>query len=140
MKNMYKKICITLLALVPVVSFAQTKDLKYIARLITEYLNIGLALIIALAVVVFVWNVFRYFFTEKEKKEAGLYVMYSIIGFFVILSFWGIVAVVRNSLDLEDRTPTFPSFNLNGGGTKTNSNVYPGGPNPPVKYPGGPTP
>ncbi|MES3031348.1 MAG: pilin [Patescibacteria group bacterium] len=87
------------------------KTLKDIAGLVIEYLNIAIYLIIGLAIVTFVWNVYRYFFTEKDKTEAGLYVMYSVIGFFVILSFWGLVAILRNSLKLNDRAPSFPGFN-----------------------------
>ena len=87
MKKIYTKIIVSSLALLPIVSFAAGKTLKDIAALVIQYLNIGLVLIIGLAVVVFVWNVFRYFFTEKEKKEAGMYVLYSIIGFFIIFSF-----------------------------------------------------
>lgn len=113
MKNKIYNVKIGLLALIttiilPVIVNAEAKTLKDIAKLITEYLNIGLMLIISLAVVVFVWNVFKYFFTEADRKEAGMYVLYSVIGFFIIFSFWGLVAIVRNSLQLEDQAP--PSF------------------------------
>lgn len=123
MKNKIYNVKIGLLALIttiilPVMVNAEAKTLKDIAKLITEYLNIGLMLIISLAVVVFVWNVFKYFFTEADRKEAGMYVLYSVIGFFIIFSFWGLVAIVRNSLQLEDQAP--PSFTGlptgNGGG------------------------
>ena len=40
------------------------KTLKDIAALVIDYLNIAIYLIIALAVVTFVWNVYRYFFTD----------------------------------------------------------------------------
>lgn len=114
MKNFSNKIVIlVLISSMPVITFAADKDLKYIAGLIIDYLNIALYLIIGLAFVTFVWNVFRYFFTEKDKKEAGLYVMYSVIGFFLILSFWGIVAIVRNSLKLDDNPPSLVPDGLN---------------------------
>lgn len=123
MKKNNLKIALLALTLSPVVTFAAGKTLKDIADLIVEYLNIGLALIIGLAVVTFVWNVYLYFFTEKDKTDAAKYVMYSVIGFFVILSFWGIVAVVRNSLNLDDSKPaSLPTTGLgnvfNNGGVK----------------------
>ncbi len=107
MKNIYKKIGLGLLTLTPAITFAQeNKTLKDIAGLVIDYLNIGLTLLIGLAVVIFVWNVVKYFFfAEQDHAKAGMYVLYSIIGFFVILSFWGIVALVRNSLHLDDRKP-----------------------------------
>lgn len=131
MKNMYKKSTTSLLllsALLPSVTFAEGKTLKDIADLVVEYLNIGLSLIISLAVLTFVWNVYRYFFfTEADRKEAGQYVLFSVIGFFVILSFWGMVAVVRSSLKLDDRQPntTLMGQNMGNNGNGGSSNVPP---------------
>jgi hypothetical protein len=111
----------------PGIIFAQGPTLKDLAQLVAEYLNIGLSLIIGLAVVVFVWNVFIYFFTEKDKTEAGKYVLFSVVGFFVILSFWGIVAIFINTLRLDSRQPSsVPSFlNFNGANTNSPSNTAP---------------
>lgn len=120
-----KLLLLTLLA--PSLTFAQSKSLKDLAQLVAEYLNIALSLIIGLAVVVFVWNVFIYFFTEKDKTEAGKYVLFSVIGFFVILSFWGIVAIFINTLKLDNRQPSsLPSlFNPNGSNTSQPANTAP---------------
>lgn len=123
--------------LFPLISFAQEKkDLKYLVGVILEYLTIGIYLIISLAVVTFVWNVYRYFFTEKSKTEAGMYVLYSTIGFFVILSLWGLVALLTNSLKLDNQQPnwpfgssgqvfTKPGSTINQGYTKPGSTVNP---------------
>lgn len=111
------------MALFPLISLGAGKTLKDIASLFVEYLNIGIELIIALAVVTFVWNVYRYFFTEQDRAQAGMYVMYSIIGFFVILSFWGMVALVKNSIKLDDARPDFKLFG--GSTTNTNTNTTP---------------
>ena len=138
MKYMNKKIIVGILALMPAVTFAAGKDLKSIISIAVEYLNIGVSLIIALAVATFVWNVYIYFFTEtKERKDAGMYVLYSVIGFFVILSFWGLVAILRNSLKLEDQRPA-DLFNIgsssnggsNGGSSNSGSTLLEGGSNP----------
>jgi uncharacterized membrane protein YuzA (DUF378 family) len=126
MKYIYKNLTLGLITFFPIFAFAEEKkDLKYLASLFASYLNVAIQLIIGLAVVVFVWNVFQYFFTEKdkEKKEAGMYVFYSIIGFFVILSFWGMVAVVRNSLKLEDSIPRIPTLDFNASGNSGTTNT-----------------
>src|SRR4051812_49291934 len=96
MKKTISKLSVAVgLAMLPMVTYALSfssgsgtkKDLKYIISLITDYLKIGLALIMSLAVIFFVWNVFRYFFRpEQDRKEAATYVMYALIGFFVMLS------------------------------------------------------
>ena len=105
MKKIHIKTAAIIITLIPFVTFAQTKDLKYLAKIITDYLYVGLGLIISLAVVTFVWNVYLYFFTEKDREGAATYVLYSVIGFFVILSFWGLVALLRNSIVLDDQAP-----------------------------------
>jgi hypothetical protein len=99
-----------LVASVPFITFAAGKTLCDIVAIVIGYLTVAIYLIIALAVVTFIWNVYRYFFTEKDKKEAGMYVLYSTIGFFVILSFWGLVFILMNSLKLPTGSPSFPSF------------------------------
>ncbi|MES2314891.1 MAG: hypothetical protein V4524_03090 [Patescibacteria group bacterium] len=65
------------------------------------YLNQILFLLIGLSVVVFVYYIFNYFIKpDADKKEAGSYVMYSVIGFFVILSMWGLVNILQNTFGL----------------------------------------
>ena len=39
------------------------------------YFGIAIELIVGLAVVVFVFNIYRYFFTNKENKERGMYLL-----------------------------------------------------------------
>lgn len=75
-------------------------DLIY---LIIGYLNLALLLLMAFAVVVFVIFVIRYFvIANDDHKQAGQYVMYSVIGFFVILSFWGLVNILQNTFGLRN--------------------------------------
>ncbi len=113
----------SLLAL-PFPAFAAVRNLRDLIALVISYLNVFLILIIGLAVVTFVWNVYRYFILENEKrKEAGMYVLYSTIGFFVILSFWGLVAIITNTLNLPNYRPGFPFGG--GGGYYTNSFTSP---------------
>jgi hypothetical protein len=65
------------------------------------YLNQALFLLIGLAIVVFVWNVFKYFIkADADRTEAGKYVLYSVVGFFVILSVWGLVNILQNTFGL----------------------------------------
>jgi len=101
----------------------QAKTLRDVVVTIIDYLQVGIYLIISLAVVTFIFNVYRYFFTEKEKKDAGMYVLYSTIGFFVILSFWGLVAILSNSLNLPKGNVSWP-FNS----TATNRSLNNGNP------------
>lgn len=94
-------------AFMPVVVAAQplggNGTLRDVAERVVSYLNIAVYLIMALAFLYFVWNVFHYFFVaDANKVEAGKYVMHSIIGFAVILTFWGLVQLLINTAGLNN--------------------------------------
>ena len=114
------KISAVLIAIMPAVAFAQEKDLNYLIRLTIGYLNSGVYVIIALAIFMFVWNVVKYFIISGDdvgaKKEAGLYVMWSVIGFFVIISILGLVKIVQNTFKLDSTAPSgfFGNFRSSG--------------------------
>ncbi len=105
------------------------KTLRDVIDIVIQYFQVFIILIIALAVLTFVWNVYNYFFKADldNKKEAGLYVMYSVIGFFVILSVWGLVNILRNSIKLNNDQPELPftSGSVNGGTGAPNRYTFP---------------
>ncbi len=105
----------------PVIALAAGKTLADIMTIIVGYFKNAIILIIGLAVVTFVWNIYRYFFTEKNKTEAGMYVLYSITGFFVILSLWGLVALLTRTFELTDNPPTTWPFGAGGSNTTINN-------------------
>ena len=93
--------------MLPFVAFASTNaTLKDIISLIAGYLNIILALMMGLAVVFFVFYVIQYFARPNDKRgEGATYVMWSLIGFFIIFSFWGVVNIFIQSFSLGSNTP-----------------------------------
>jgi len=108
--------------LFPLTTHAATgATLSDFVHVIIYYLNIVLVLFMAVAIVMFTFYVIKYYVMPNEnRKEGNLYVMYSVIGFFVILSFWGIVNIVQNSFGLgndSNRPGNWDSF----------SNIFPGG-------------
>lgn len=95
--------------LFPDVSYAATDNLKKLINLVIEYLNYFIYLIIGLATLSFVWNVYRlYFVADADRSEAGQYVLYSVIGFFVMLSMWGLVNLVAGTFKLDNTGPVQP--------------------------------
>lgn len=89
--------------MLPAFAFAATQTLSTVIGLIVGYMNQVLVLLIGLSVVTFAWYVFKYFIKSNENRdEAGKYVMYSLIGFFVILSLWGLVNIVQNTFGLNN--------------------------------------
>lgn len=104
----------------PLLAFAQTirndgsvGDLSSLITKITGYLNSALVLMMGLAVVTFVWNVFQYYIKPNdERAQANSYVMWSIIGFFVILSMWGLVNILSGTFRFKNnQAPTPDSLN-----------------------------
>ncbi len=128
---------------VPSVAFAAGQKLSDIINTIIGYLNQALFLLLGVAVVIFVFYVIKYYMmADANRADGGKYVMYSLIGFFVILSFWGLVNILQNTFGLqnENNQPTsWTSFKnlFPGGGGYTNS---PGGStNNFINSPGGST-
>lgn len=73
--------------------------------------------LMAIAFIVFLWGVYKYFIlgaeNESDKAEGRKFAMWGIIGFVVILSVWGLVAIVRNTFGLETSSaPKSPIFQV----------------------------
>jgi Type IV secretion system pilin len=103
----------------PIIAFAQTTQcattgaitLCTVINRIVGYLNQILFLLIGISIVTFAYFVFKYFIQPNEnRKEAGSYVMYSVIGFFVILSVWGLVNILQNTFGLNNSTNSATSW------------------------------
>ncbi len=121
MKKIHFKYIIGIsLAIMPAIALAANSGtLETLITSIIKYLNMGLVLMMALAVVFFTGYVIKYYVMPNENRtEGNTYVMYSIIGFFVILSFWGLVNILQNSFGLGNSRPgTWASF----------TNIFPSG-------------
>lgn len=67
-------------------------------------------ILFSIAVVVFIWGVFRYVIAEGEDKQVGKNVMiYGVIGLFVMVSVWGLVNLVYNTFGLDNNNYYFNS-------------------------------
>ena len=80
----------------PQISFAVGFD-EYVYNLIIP-LNDVVPVLLGIAVVVFIWGVIRYITAGEsdEKRKAGRNLMiYGIIAIFVIVSIWGLVAILQ---------------------------------------------
>ncbi|MEK7510910.1 MAG: pilin [Patescibacteria group bacterium] len=95
----------------PLFAFAQIQATSAgtLATSIIQFINTFLVpLIFALAFLVFIWGVFQYFIAgghDEEKKEKGKSLMlYGLIGFFVMVSVWGLVNILTNTFNLQNST------------------------------------
>lgn len=115
MKKLIKGLGLASIGLIlPAIVFAQQVTLASLMALAASYLNTALQLLMGLAVVMFVWYVIKYFIMSAESKgrgEAGQYILWSLIGFFVILSFWGLVNILTATFNLNTTAPSWNNIN-----------------------------
>jgi len=69
-------------------------------------------IVIGLAVLTFLWGILQYVVAKDEdkQKEARGIMLYGIIALFVMVSVWGLVNILGDSLNLNKTTPPPPSI------------------------------
>lgn len=88
---------------------------------------------LAIAFIVFLWGVYKYFILgaadEKSRTDGRQFVLWGIIGFVVVFSVWGLIAIVRNTLGLSgsSNNPPPPTFNTSSGGAASQPQSLPPG-------------
>jgi len=100
MKKIVKIVAGSLWAL-PFMAFAQSVDSNYISTLLDSAKSILdqiVVLLIALAVVWFIWNVISYAMSsdDDKKSKAKSQMIWGIIAIAVIVSVWGLVSILQN--------------------------------------------
>jgi membrane protease YdiL (CAAX protease family) len=63
-------------------------------------------LLIGLAVLVFLYGVLNFTFSEggAKKEEGKQYMIWGIVGLFVMVSVWGLVAILQGTFNLDNKT------------------------------------
>jgi NADH:ubiquinone oxidoreductase subunit 2 (subunit N) len=71
--------------------------------------NVFVPVVFALAFFVFIWGIFQYFIQgghDEEKRESGKSLMlWGLIGFFVMVSVWGLVQILVGTVGLSNTAP-----------------------------------
>jgi hypothetical protein len=106
-----KKIIALFVAAFPTFVFAQTK-ITNIDNVVEKANNIG-QLIITLAIsfaviwiiVSVVWFLIKGASDEEARKKGRDSILYGVIGLFVILSIWGLVAILKGSFNTNTTRP-----------------------------------
>ncbi len=80
---------------------SRVDSLDKLFQFVTYYLRLMLPLIVSLAVVVIIFNVFKYFILKGDSaeshKQGATYIMFAVIALAAILSLWGLVRLVQNT-------------------------------------------
>lgn len=95
-------------------------NLSYIQRYYQQILftinGYLIPLLFAVAFAYFVWGVYKYLIigaaSDTEREKGRHFILWSVIGFAVIISVWGLVAIVGNTFGLAPggSTPPYPTL------------------------------
>lgn len=86
-----------------------------ITNIISFINDVLVPLVFAVAFIVFLYGVARYFIAgaaDPEKRKNGRdIIIYSVVGFAVMMSVWGLVNLVKNSFGFDSNArPCLPTF------------------------------
>ena len=99
---------------------------------LTDIVNIVSPVLMSVAVAVFLYGVVKYIIAagdaDKEKTARG-YIIYGIIGLFVMVAFWGLVTVLSDTFNLGGESssitlPALPTLPGGGGGGEGSGSDY----------------
>lgn len=104
MKKTLTRIAFAATTFLPVVALAQFNEIDtFIGKVTTFINNILIPLIFAIALLSFIWGMFRLFIHKnaEEAEEGKKLAVYAVVGFVLMVSIWGIVNVVANGIGLS---------------------------------------
>jgi preprotein translocase subunit SecG len=75
-------------------------------------LSLAVPVIIALAVVWFIFSIFMYVIASNEegKAKAKGQIIWGIVGLFIIVSVWGLVGILSSTFNLSTAAPAGPTI------------------------------
>ncbi len=114
-----KKLIALTLVLAPLSTFAQTiTDDTSLVKKAVELGNTAITILIAFAIIYIIYGIVRFLIAgsgDPEKRKQGRdTILWGVVGLFVILSIWGLVAILKNSFNTQTRPPVdqFPSVGV----------------------------
>ena len=106
----------------PLVSFAAINNVSDVGSFIIDTINnVLVPVLFAVAFIVFLWGVFDAFIlganSEEEKMKGKNLMLWGLIGFFVMVSVWGLVNILTNTANLGNNSGvTLPGAGVRVGG------------------------
>ncbi|VAW32748.1 hypothetical protein MNBD_CPR01-165 [hydrothermal vent metagenome] len=110
---------ITAFLAMPFLAMAAAPDLTgvflYENSFVTVVNQIIVPILVSIAFISFIWGVYKYFIagsaSPEKRKEGASFIMYSVIGFAIIFSIWGLVNLFAGFFGLTGyRAPAYPTL------------------------------
>lgn len=112
---------------------AQVNNLTDLFNAVNKIINVFIPFLVGIAVLIIIWGVFNYIAgagDEEKRAQAKSFIVWGVVGVFIMLSIWGLVNILVNSINLK-KTPLnptdLPTFQTNipypGGGASGSGNV-----------------
>lgn len=104
-----KKIIATIVSILPAIASAQAiTDVNSLTYKLTNLGNTFIGILIAFAVIWIIWKSVMFIVkaddeAEREKNRSGI--LWGIVGLAVILSIWGLVAILTNTFKTNNTAP-----------------------------------
>ena len=123
MKKALALTSVTLAALaLPLVSLAAINNISDVGSFIINIINnVLVPVLFAIAFIVFIYGAFKTFIiganSEDVKEEGKNLMLWGLIGFFVMVSVWGLVNILTGSVTFNNNS------NINGGTPKAGVNI-----------------
>ncbi|MEK7090121.1 MAG: hypothetical protein AAB930_00885 [Patescibacteria group bacterium] len=97
--------------ILPFIAVAAASDITDILQQFIGIISVGINLLMVLATVIFLWGVITYITAsgvEEKIKEGRTYMLWGIIGLFVMVAVWGLVAVLGATFPGANTTSDIP--------------------------------
>ena len=106
MKRILATVTVSTFPLLALAQYTPSNGIGGLILLFKSWLNLALPTLISLAVVWFVYNVFRYAVAgdEEKKAQAKGQMIWGIVGIFVMVSVWGLVGILQSTFGTGSAT------------------------------------
>ncbi len=74
--------------------------IDYILQRISGIVNFSIPILGSVAFAIFLWGIVKFIYSggdEEKRKDAKNYIIYGLIGMFVLVALWGILGIVLST-------------------------------------------
>lgn len=114
MKNIYSKLLVLALMGAPLFVHAKgvANNVESMLSFVQKTIGMLIPIVIGIAVLTFLWGIVKYVVAKEEEaqKEARSIILYGTIVLFVMVSIWGLVNLLDDTLGLSNEVPKGPGI------------------------------